>query len=152
MQTSITILQLRQFFKCRVNWIKCGVLTAVRTHFVNVGCYLPKKKKNYFFYLKLLDGGSIVRCEMIAVDNSIFLVQSNQAPTKNTKPRKELCEKGTYAHYLSYATLVRFVAYVRVEIFQLPCGHIFILFLRKITILRTNSLISCGNLPNAHYL
>ena len=52
-------------------------------------------------------------------------------------------EKNTYAHHLSYATLVSFVAYVGVELFQLPCGHIFREILRKINILMTNSLISC---------
>ena len=40
-------------------------------------------------------------------------------------PSEDLNEKYIYAHYLSYATLVSFVAYVGVEFFQLPCGHIF---------------------------
>ena len=36
-----------------------------------------------------------------------------------------MCQKDTYAYYLSYATLVSFVAYLGVDIFQLPCRHIF---------------------------
>ena len=32
---------------------------------------------------------------------------------------------GTYAHYLSYATLVSFLANVGVELFQYLCGYIF---------------------------
>ena len=39
------------------------------------------------------------------------------ASTKNLIPSKYPCEKDTYAHYYSYATLVNFVAYVGFELF-----------------------------------
>ena len=50
--------------------------------------------------------GIIVRCKMIT-------------STKKQIPNKDLCEKDTSTHYISYSTLVSFVAYVRVEISQL---------------------------------
>ena len=65
------------------------------------------------------------------------------APTKNKIQSEDLCEKDTYARYLKYATLFRFLAYVGVELFQLSCGHIFRLFLWKISILWINRLIFC---------
>ena len=45
----------------------------------------------------------------------------------NTRPsiKKAFSEKNAHALYLSYATLVRYVAFVNDMIFQLPRRHIF---------------------------
>ena len=80
-------------------------------------------QERVLFALKLLDRGYIVRCQMIVVENSTFLILSYLAHTKNPITSKDLCKNDT--QYLSYLTLVSFLPYVGVELFQLLCRHIF---------------------------